>query len=87
MKIKEGFMLRQVAGSYVVVAYGQRAVDFNGMITLNETGAFLWEQLSKGADKEGLLASMLEAYEIDSETASRDIDSFLKKLEDAGIAE
>lgn len=47
MKIKEGFMLRQVAESWVVVPMRNEELDFNGMITLNETGAFLWKRLGK----------------------------------------
>ncbi len=87
MKIKDGFMLRQVAGSYIVVSYGKRAVDFNGMITLNGTGAFLWNKLEKGATKEELIAALLDAYETDEKTARRDIEMFVQKLEDAQIAE
>ena len=50
MKIKSGFMLYEVAGSYVVVPAGDEPLDFNGMVTLNETGAFLWKQLEQGCD-------------------------------------
>lgn len=87
MKIKDGFILRCVAGSYIVVAYGQRAVDFNGMVTLNETGAFLWEKFSQGMDRGEAVGALLEAYDVDRETAERDVDAFIKKLEDAEIAE
>lgn len=45
MKIKEGFILRNVAGSYVVVPIGEATLDFNGMMSLNETGAFLFGKL------------------------------------------
>ena len=47
MKIKEGFMLRQVAGQHIVMPLGQKALDFNCAITLNESGAFLWSVLEK----------------------------------------
>lgn len=87
MKIKDGFMLRRVAGSYVVVAYGERAVDFNGMITLNDTGAFLWEKLSQGLSRDEAVREMLEVYDIDEKTAQNDVDGFIKKLEDAQVAE
>ena len=46
MKIKNGFILRNFSDAYVVVAVGEAAKDFNGMITLNETGAFLWKTLA-----------------------------------------
>ena len=60
MKIKKDFILRKVADSYVVVPVGKMTLDFNGIINLNETGAFLFGLLQKGADREELLAKMLE---------------------------
>ena len=45
MKIKDGFILRKVADSYIAVATGEESVNFNAMVTTNETGAFLWEKL------------------------------------------
>ena len=48
MKIKEGFILRQVAGTWVVLATGADTIDFNGMIKLNDTGAMLWNLLAEG---------------------------------------
>ena len=69
MKIKSDYLLRKVADSYVVVPVGKATVDFNGMINLNETGAFLWQQLQKDADEETLLKAMLMEYEVDEETA------------------
>ena len=70
MKIKDGFILRQVAGSYLVISVGGESVDFNGMITVNETGAFLWEKLTAGATEAELLDAMLAEYEVDAETAT-----------------
>ena len=87
MKVKEDFLLREVAGCYVVVPVGKATVDFNGMLNLNDTGAFLWEHLQKDTTKEELLKSMMEAYEVTEELASKDIDNFIKKLEDAGVLE
>ena len=87
MKVKENFLLREVAGCYVVVPVGKATVDFNGMLNLNDTGAFLWEHLQKDTTKEELLKSMMETYEVTEELASKDIDNFIKKLEDAGVLE
>ena len=87
MKIKSDYILKKIAGSYVVVPVRTRAVDFSGIIKLSETGAFLWEILSKGAEKETLLARMLEEYEVDESTASADIDRFLRKLQEADLIE
>ena len=85
MKIKEGFILRQVAGNYIVIAVGDESIDFDGMITLNETGAFLWNILSEGADKEEMLEKLLAEYDVDEETAKKDISDFLKKLNDGKL--
>lgn len=87
MKIKSDYLLRKVADSYVVVPVGKATVDFNGMINLNETGAFLWQQLQKGADEETLLKAMLKEYEVDEETAAEGLVSFLNKLREADLLE
>lgn len=87
MKIKKDFILRKVADSYVVVPVGKMTLDFNGIINLNETGAFLFGLLQKGADREELLAKMLEEYDVTSEKAEADIDKFLEKVKAADVLE
>ena len=87
MKIKEDFILRKVADSYVVVPVNDMTVDFNGIINLNETGAFLFEILQKGADKQELLDKLLSEYVVTSEKAEADIEVFIQKLKDADILE
>ncbi len=86
MKIKEGFILRKVSDAYVVVATGEAAKGFNGMITLNSSGAFLWEKLATDCDtKEKLVSALLDEYEVTEEQASKDVDIFVGKIEAAGI--
>lgn len=80
LKLDKEYVLRQIGDDYVIVPVGKAALDFNGMITVNETGAFLWEQLVKGTSKEGLLQTLLETYEVIQEEAERDIDEFLDVL-------
>ena len=87
MKTKKGFMLRSVANRHVVVAVGQASVDFNGLITLNDTGAFIWEELSKGCTYDELLKKMLEVYEVDEKTAREGIESFLETARSADLIE
>ena len=87
MKIKSDFILKKIAGSYVVVPVRSAAVDFNAVIKLSETGAFLWEKLSDGADRDELIASMLSEYEVDEAVAAQDIDRFLSKLKEADLIE
>lgn len=80
MKIKKEFVTREVAGDWLLVPVGRTTVDLNGMITLNESGAFLWKQLPEAADEAALVETMLEEYEIDRETAAADVAAFLEKL-------
>ena len=87
MKIKEGFLVRSVAGSYVVVAMGEKTVDFNGIMTLNETGYFLWELFEKGCDKEDAVKAFLAEYDVSEELATADTERFMKQLEEASLAE
>ena len=86
MKIKSGFILRSIAGCKVVVSVGERVLDFNGIINLNETGAFLWKRLEVGATEDELVAAILENYtEVDEPTARESVRSFTKTLLDAGV--
>lgn len=85
MKIKEDFLLREIAGEQVVIAVGKTAKSFNGMIRLNDTGAFLWQLLEKGAKEETLVAALLDRYDTDKETAHRDLASFLEAAREAEL--
>ena len=88
MKIKNGFILRKVSEAYVVIATGEAAASFNGMITLNETGALLWEKLTEGCDsKKNLVDALLSEYNVSEELAAKDVDIFVAKVEAAGILE
>ena len=87
MKIKEGFVLRSIAGSNIVVPVGKASVDFNGMITLNDSGAFLWKDLEKGSDVDGLTAALLAEYDVDEKTARICSADFIDKLNEAGCLE
>lgn len=88
MKTRDGFLLRKVSEAYVVVAAGEAAKSFNGMIILNDTGAFLWEKLAEGCDgKEALVEALLAEYEVDKAIAERDVDAFVEKIVEAGILE
>ncbi|MGN0558951.1 MAG: PqqD family protein [Acutalibacteraceae bacterium] len=85
MKIKDGFLLRQIAGGTVVVPVGKASVDFNGMITLNETGAFLWKLLENDISEVELLQRLTAEYDISEDIAKADINAFIGKLKDAGL--
>ena len=87
VKIKQGFILREVAGSYIVVVVGERAKNFNAIIKLNETGALLWKGIESGLDEQGLIQKLLEEYDTDKDTAQNDVNRFIEKLKEAGLAE
>lgn len=87
MKIKEGYILRSVAGNHIVVGVGAASVDFNGMININETGAFLWEIFAKGASVEEAAELMVKEYDIDIDTAKADVVMFAGKLAEADLIE
>lgn len=80
MKINENFVLRQVVDTYVVLPIGKATVDFNGMITLNESGAFLWHQMENGTTREELADLLTAVYDVSREEALKDIDSFVASL-------
>ena len=85
IKIKEGFVLREVAGSYIVVVVGEQVKNFKGVIKLNEAGAFLWSQIEKGANKEQLVEKLLGEYDIDKDTAQKDVEDFVNYIKEAGL--
>lgn len=80
MKIKEGYILRKIAGEDVVIPIGGNIANFNGVIRLNESAAFLWKKVQEEVDKEYLINSLIEEYEIDLELAANDVDSFISTL-------
>ena len=87
MKIKAGFVRRSVGGNDVVVAVGKASVEFNAMINLNSTGAFIWSLLENEADEKEIVSAMVEKYGISEEIAARDAKAFLDKARVAGVIE
>lgn len=85
MKLKDGFMLREIAGTWVVVPLGQRVVEFNGLMTLSESGALLWRRLEGGAKVEELVNAILEEYEVDIATANADVNDFISEIDKKGL--
>ena len=85
MKIAEGFILKNIAGTNVVVPVGTNSVSFKAVITLNETGAFLWNQLENDITEVDLLKAMLSEYAVDEATAKADITEFIDNLKKANL--
>lgn len=85
MKIKSGFMLREIAGQWVIVPLGARVVEFNAIMTLSESGALLWRLLEKGSDEDGMLAALLAEYDVDEATARKDVRLFIESIKEKGL--
>ncbi len=87
MKIKDGYKLRKMCGSSIVVAVGKASKEFNGMITLNESGELLWSMLADSAEESDLVEALVDEYGIDRETAETDAKEFVAKIKGAGLIE
>lgn len=85
MQVKSGFILREIAGSFIVVPVGERVKEFNGVINLNSTGVFLWKQIEKEITEEGLVKALLDEYDVDEERAKKDVKIFMEKLTEAKL--
>ena len=87
MKIKNGFVVREIAGECVVVALGEASKIFNGIIKLNPTARIMWDMLAKGSDKDAVVDAILNEYEVDRATVELDFERFVEKLKGANILE
>lgn len=87
MKIKEGFVHRQIAGSDIIVPVGKRCWEFDGMLTLNETAAFIWKQLEQGANMDMITDAVLNEYDTDRQNAAACIAQFIDQLRGIGCIE
>ncbi|MDD3108420.1 MAG: PqqD family protein [Alistipes sp.] len=88
MKIIEGFKLRNVAGQTVITGEGLKQIDFNKLISLNPTAAYLWQQIE---DKEFTVETLVELltshYEVDEATARQDAEEILQQWHAVGLIE
>ena len=87
MKIKSGFVVREIAGQSVVVALGTAGNVFNGIIKLNETGRVIWDMLTVGAERDAIVEALLETYEVERAVLEQDCDTFIQTLNEKNILE
>lgn len=87
MKIKNGFAKREIAGSNIVVPVGNNSLTFNGMITLNESGAFFWDCFCNNITIDECVKLVTAEYDIDEATAKKDVEKFVKMLEENNLLE
>ena len=85
MRVKEGFILRAMGDNHLVVPVGALTVDFRCIITLNDTGAFLWQQLQQERSEEELVRLMLDEYDVTAERAAEDVAAFIEQLRKADL--
>ena len=83
MKIKDGYIVRKIGSKFYAVS-AARAAEGGGMIALNETGAFIWDLLKEDATVESIAKALIERYEIDADTATRDTEAYICMLKEAG---
>ena len=87
MKIKEGFVLRNVVDEFIVMPTGDNIAKFEGAVVLNEVSAFIFKQLENPVSREDLLTAMLNEYDVDEATAAADLDALLEKFAEMGVLE
>lgn len=87
MKIKDGFVIREVMGNFVVIAMGDVSRDFHGMVKLNETAAEIWGYVSEGKDADAIVAEMLSKYDVDEAKLRSDVESTLEAFKKQGFIE
>ena len=85
MKIKKELIRREIAGDVILVPVGKTALENNGLFSLNELGAFLWDRLPQAQNEQDLLRSVLEEYDVPQAQAMQDIREFLEELKKLGI--
>lgn len=85
MKLKKEFLTRTIAGETILVPIGENNTAFNGLITMNEIGLFIWENIEQVADEDEMLTKILSEYDIDQQTASSDLKAFLDTLKKSDI--
>lgn len=82
MKLKDGLVLREVAGQYVIVPTGKRVREVTSIVYISSSGAYLWDYMKENEfEKEDLVERILEHYDdADREETTKDIDNFVETL-------
>lgn len=85
MKLNKQFIVRSIMGENILVPCGDTAMDFNGLITLNETALDIWNMLPDSEDEAAVTARMLELYDVEEAVLRSDVAEFMQNLREAGI--
>ena len=87
MKRNDEFILKDVAGNAVLIPFGSKSFDINGLIKLNETAKFLWEHSEDGFTAESLTADLMNEYSIDRDTAAESVQIYIDTMKEVGSIE
>ena len=87
MKARKGFILRNLAGEYVLAPVGDQVKAFDSLLLMNELSAFIWEKLQRDVSRQELISAILDDYDVDAETCARDLDAALEEMRETGILE
>lgn len=85
MDVKKDLVLREIAGDYALIPVGNTILKNNGLFSLTETAALLWERLPQAENEEALVDALLEEYDVDRSTAQADVAAFLEQLRELEI--
>lgn len=84
LKRNDDFLLRRVGEANILVPLRQKVVNLQGVITLNETGAFIWELLKEERTPDELAEALVEEFDVEFDQAKKDVEEFLKQLKELG---
>lgn len=88
MRIKKGFKLREIMGEFAVIGEGLEQVNFNKIISLNNTAAYIWKEIEgKDFDADMVAKLLLERYDVEEELARKDAAALVQKLVENGLTE
>lgn len=87
MKIKSGFVKREVMGKTAVIPTGTAGESVKGLIKLNETASFIWNEIEEGKEKTEIVSDMVKRYSVSEKEASDDFDALVRKMKEAGVFE
>lgn len=87
MKVKDGFVLRDVMDEHIVMPAGTQMKEFEGVIVLSTTAAYAWELLQKDITRSELIRTMMAEFDADEKTISQDVDELIDRLNGYGVLE
>ena len=87
MKIKNGYILRTIAGQNIVIPTDDKTSAFQGALTLNDTGTFIWKMLESECLRDELITALTDKYSVDRVKASDSVDRILNTFDRYGVLE